>query len=152
MPLQYRPSRIAEQFEGLVIRQLAQIEEPVGVIVHNVLLPHVRDRYRPNEHDIILLLPWAAYTIDAKNYHPGLYRIPGNGIVEWRKEPPQFASEDHPSDFQAVPELPNPFRVAYQKSGVLHSLLTEHLGDSFKFYRPSEKMSFCGLPRSGCPE
>jgi|GEM_PF-6937444 tRNA A-37 threonylcarbamoyl transferase component Bud32 len=118
MPLQYTPHLIGNDFEGSVVRELSRLDED-GFIAHNILLPKVNDRYNPNEHDIVLLLPWAAYTIDAKEYEPGFYNIPANGPVEWRKSSPEFTRED--GQTRILKHLANPFHVAKQKGSILHT-------------------------------
>lgn len=114
MPLHYTPNRISNAFEGSVVQELARLNgesELEGFIAHNVLIPHVKNRYLPNEHDIVLLLPHVGYTLDAKEYRPGEYRIPVNGLIEFR------ARGD--KQFVAVRELPNPYELADKKSKIL---------------------------------
>ena len=118
MPLEYTSHSVGNAFEGSVVRELSRLDED-GFIAHNILLPKVNDRYNPNEHDIVLLLPWAAYTIDAKEYEPGSYNIPGNSHVEWRKSSPEFTREDGKT--KRLSHLPNPFHVAKQKASILHA-------------------------------
>ncbi|MEI6807630.1 MAG: NERD domain-containing protein [bacterium] len=113
MPLHYSPNRSTNTFEEAVVRELSQLDcEPDvdGFIAHNVLLPHIKDRYLPNEHDVILLLPHAGYTVDAKEYMPGEYRIPPNGPIEFRAPG---------KEFRALKQLPQPYQVADKKAKVL---------------------------------
>ena len=119
MPLTYSPNQIINKFEGSVVRTLSQLEAE-GYIAHNILLPKVNNRYRPDEHDIVVLLPWAAYTIDAKEYAPGYYNIPGNSPSQWRRFSPEFTKQDGKT--KVLGNLPNPFHVAKQKGSILHSL------------------------------
>ncbi len=120
MPLQYTPHLIGNDFEGAVLWELSRRLDEDGFIAHNILLPKVNDRYNPKEHDIVLLLSRSAYTIDAKEYEPGYYNIPGNSPAEWRKESPEFTRED--GQTKVLRQLPNPFHVAKQKGSILHAL------------------------------
>ena len=117
--MKYVPGQLANSFEGAVVRELARVKSD-GYIAHNVLLPNVRDRYNPNEHDIVLLLPSVAFTIDAKEYAAGQYKLTGNASVEWRRSPPEHRSGSEA--WHTLRGLPNPFYVAFQKAKVLHGL------------------------------
>ncbi|WP_017715562.1 NERD domain-containing protein kinase family protein [Kamptonema formosum] len=119
MPLEYTSHPVGNAFEGSVVRELSRLDED-GFIAHNILLPNVNDRYNPNEHDIVLLLPWAAYTIDAKEYEPGYYNIPGNSDVEWRTSSPEFKRKNG-NKTKILSRLANPFHVAKQKGSILHA-------------------------------
>jgi len=129
MPLYYKPSPISNTFEGAVVRELSQLDSEPGIdgfIAHNVLLPHVKNRYLPNEHDIILLLPHAGYTIDAKEYKPGEYRIPVNAPIEFRRHGCER--------FSRLSYLPLPYDVADKKAKVL-SGVCGRISGQFSNYR-----------------
>jgi hypothetical protein len=112
-----------DPFEQAVLQQFREAGFPSGVLANNILIPCIRDSWRSDEHDVILLLPWAAYTVDAKGWRPGRYRVPGNGPIEWKpgKQPVLYEASGN-DGFEAI-QLPNPFRVAHQKCGVLSSLI-----------------------------
>jgi hypothetical protein len=117
LTLHYTPNRISNAFEGSVVRELARLNDESdveGFIAHNVLIPHVKNRYLPNEHDVVLLLPHVGYTLDAKEYRPGEYRIPVNGLIEFRPRGDK--------QFVVVRELPNPYELADKKSKILNGV------------------------------
>ncbi|MBI4028442.1 MAG: hypothetical protein HY360_25880 [Verrucomicrobia bacterium] len=129
MSLHYTPNQISNSFEGAVIRELAQLSCEIsinGFIAHNVLLPNVKHRYLPNEHDVILLLPHAGYTIDAKEYEPGEYMIPCNGPIEYRGPGEK--------DFHSVRELPCPYEIADKKAKILNGVCTEICQDFSNYH------------------
>lgn len=128
MPLYYKPSPISNTFEGAVVRELSQLDSEPGIdgfIAHNVLLPNIKHRYLPNEHDILLLLPYAGYTIDAKEYRPGQYKIPVNGRIEFRRRGDE--------EFRQL-QLPHPYVVADRKAKVL-SGVCGRISAQFSNYR-----------------
>src|SRR5438105_15933371 len=87
MPLVASLRNATNSFEDSVIRELGQLAHD-GFITNTVLLPNVTYRFYPDEHDALLLLPWAAYTLDAKEWNPGTYRFPMNNPVEYNKQQP----------------------------------------------------------------
>jgi len=120
--LQYRPGLLIDDFERAVIREASQL--PVdGYVAHNVLLPDVRFRNFPNEHDVILLLPWGAYTIDAKGWWPGEYEVPANGPMRWRT--PGDAARGGERGWRDMSGHRNVFKLAHQKGAIVHRYCRE---------------------------
>jgi hypothetical protein len=115
MTLSLRPS--TDLFEQSVCAELSNLPHD-GYLTNTVLLPNVSFRFYPDEHDALLLLPWAAYTLDAKGWAAGTYRFPMNNPVEYHKERPPV---DPSRGWRRLSGFPNPFHVAKQKASALHS-------------------------------
>jgi hypothetical protein len=105
-----------EPFEDDVLRIVSALPFD-GFVTNNVLLPNVNFRCYPDEHDALLLLPWAGYTLDAKNWH-GDFRFPGNNPVEWKRRKPE---EKRGRDWRLMAGHPNPFHIGKQKASILFS-------------------------------
>jgi hypothetical protein len=119
MPLTISAHLSQNDFEADVARMLSRLhsasEVPYGYLTNNVLLPRVEHR-RPDEHDNLLLLPWAGYTIDAKAYMPGNYHIPANSPIRWQDN----VMEEIEGNWVRS-RLPHPSYVCKQKGSVLNA-------------------------------
>jgi hypothetical protein len=116
--------RVVEPFEGDVLRFVSAMPFE-GFVTNNVLLPNVTFRCYPDEHDALLLLPWAGYTLDAKNWH-GDFHFPGNTPAEWKRRKPE---ESRGRAWRVMAGHPNPFHVGKQKAGTLHGYCRRaHIG------------------------
>jgi hypothetical protein len=119
MTIEWKPRPGADAFETDVLREVSGLKRD-GFLTNNVLLPNVHYRCFPNEHDALLLLPWAAYTLESKGWDEGDYRFEGNNPVEWQRRRPVY---DDGHRRRVLDGFPNPFHVAYKKATVLHTFL-----------------------------
>jgi hypothetical protein len=117
MPLTITTRHATNPFEASVCNEVSNLTHD-GFLTNTILLPNVTYRFYPDEHDALLLLPWAAYTLDAKGWAAGTYRFPMNNPVEYtRSRPPA----DPVLGWRRQANLPNPFHVAKQKGSALHA-------------------------------
>jgi hypothetical protein len=129
MPIHYYPRPGADEFETDVLREVSRVPHD-GFLTNNVLLPNVSYRCFPNEHDALLLLPWAAYTLEAKGWDEGDYRFEGNNPIEWQRRRPIYNDGGR---VRVLTGFPNPFHVAYKKATVVHGIL-DRMGRGLEHY------------------
>ena len=104
--------------EEAIVRSLQELGTD-GFLAHNILMTDPGLPRFPNEHDVILLLPWAAYTIESKKTSFAYVKLPGNSPPEWYNERPTMGrSKDRAHLF---PGRENPLHIAWKKAAVLRS-------------------------------
>ena len=104
---------VYDKFEGQVLEALGHLEWE-GIATNNVIIPHVKFRNLPNEHDILVLTDGRVYTLEAKQLAAGFYRGASGGAWEYRTEQ---------SDWRPVQFLAHPLDVAFKKARVLESFV-----------------------------
>ena len=102
--------------EEAIFRLLQNL--PEGFLAHNILMQDPMRPMFPNEHDIVYLAPWAAYTIESKGSTFKYVRLPGNSPAEWEVERPQWGAR---GKLVYLPGRQNPLHIAWKKSQILLS-------------------------------
>lgn len=120
MPLELVSHQSPENpFEKEVLDALGRCKLD-GIRANNILLPHLKHRSLPNEHDILVLVAGRVYTIDAKGLYPGHYRGAASGAWEY--------SETPDGEFRACAFLDTLGQVAFKKRNVAVEYLTRAVG------------------------
>jgi hypothetical protein len=120
-----RPHRLnlaLDSFEGIVANELGKLEPnvPYGYYSNQVLLPQrIPGRDVFNEFDNVLLLPWAAYSVEVMSYIDGYYDIQVNGKVRYRAGDGSFHLAD--GNTRELPHRFNPVNKGKLKTGVLNT-------------------------------
>jgi hypothetical protein len=117
MPLTPSLRHAVEPFEDRVVQTLLKYLPDDGYVANNVLLPNCAFRCYPDEHDALLLLPWAGYTLEAKNWE-GQFDFPGNNPAQWKQLHPRKANKK--GRWHVMADRPNPFHVGKQKASILY--------------------------------
>jgi serine/threonine protein kinase len=116
MPLVCNIQDFTNAQEESIFRLLQNL--PEGFLAHNILMQDPTRPMFPNEHDIVYLAPWAAYTIESKGVTFKYVRLPGNSPAEWELERPQWGTR---GKLVYLPGRQNPLHIAWKKSQMLLS-------------------------------
>ncbi|MEK7993246.1 MAG: NERD domain-containing protein kinase family protein [Planctomycetota bacterium] len=103
--------------ERTICRMLLDLEE--GFLAHNILMQDSARPVFPNEHDIVLLVPWAAYTIESKRVKFKYVNLPGNSPAEWADQRPMWGRSPRKAVY--LPGRENPLHTAWKKAQILRS-------------------------------
>jgi len=117
MPIVCNLREFSCEQEKMICRMLSELEE--GFLAHNILMEDPARPKFPNEHDIVLLAPWAAYSIESKRVKFKYVNLPGNGPAEWAEQRPKWGRSPHKAVI--LPGRENPLHTAWKKAQILRS-------------------------------
>ena len=109
---------VVDRFEARILDALARAPGPDGLATNNVIIPHVKFRNLPNEHDLLVFTEGKVYTLDGKGLEPGSYRGSGGGGWEYSRDGLSW----EPVTFMTHPE-----EVAFKKARVTEGYLRSRL-------------------------
>lgn len=112
------PRSVVDSFEQQILDTLARAQLPEGLVTNSVIIPHVKFRNLPNEHDLLVFTEGKVYTLDGKALEPGSYRSFGSGQWEYSRDSLSW----EPVTFMTHPE-----EVAFKKARVTESYLRTQL-------------------------
>lgn len=108
---------IYNAFEQKVLEVLSN-SKLEGIATNNVIIPHVKFRSLPNEHDILVFTDGRVYTLDAKELETGFYWGPSDGA--WQYSPDR-------RDWKPITFMTHPIDIAFKKARVLESFIRQQL-------------------------
>jgi hypothetical protein len=109
--------------ERRIVTLLQQDLAVDGYVAQNILMPDKEYPKMPNEHDIVLLVPWGAYSIESKRTE-GVERLKlnGNNPDEWKRA--KWLIGDDQGQWHRDPcNRRNARWTAWHKSQILHSFI-----------------------------
>lgn len=116
----WSPHPPRNRFEQATLDTLAK-SSLAGIAMNNIILPHDGPHpafYRlPNEHDILVCMDGHLYTLDMKEFAPGIYRG-SEDLLEYSADG---------ATWKPLPERLNPYLTAFKKGRLLQNYVLREM-------------------------